>query len=307
MSSKRSSASRRDRPHLLLTGCYGGLGSHLAHRLFDDGWRIDGIDRAQAVRRPLPRGMKVHRIDLAASANLASLVARYDGVLHLAGISRVGDAEQRPLDAIRANILGTANLLESIRLAKRRPWLLFASSLEVKTNARGAYGLTNMYGLTKAVSELLGQRYAADYGMVVAAARIAGIYGNPTDHPDKVPLIFARRALKGEPIRVASGQRLMDYIHVDDVTALLASGMQQLMELRPPAFCVLDVRSARRVGLPRLARMMRRSANADVPIISFQPPLPADCVARKLKLPAPQVSLEAGFTQLIAALRNGHV
>ena len=40
MSSKRSAASPRDRPSLLLTGCYGGLGSHIAYTLVEQGYRV---------------------------------------------------------------------------------------------------------------------------------------------------------------------------------------------------------------------------------------------------------------------------
>lgn len=316
MSSKRSSRSRgdrrpgdrspRDRPRVLITGCYGALGAYLSHRLAGAGWQVDGIDLPTARRRPLPAGMKVMHRDLAAAADLAVVVRDYDGVLHLAGYSRVGQALAEPLGAIRANIMGTAVLLEAIRLAPRRPWMLFASSGEVKTDAHGAYGLTNLYGLTKAVSELLSHRYAADYGLVVAAARIEGIYGIVDDYPNKVPLVFARQALTGETLRVNPAAKALDYIHVDDVCRLLIHAMRRLMKTKPPAFRTFYVRTGRAVSLPKIARIVRRAAGTAAPILPVEAkPNGRDITARGLDVPAARIELEDGLQGLVDALREG--
>lgn len=306
MSSRRSSNSSSDRPRILITGCYGALGAYLSHRLADLGWRVDGIDLPTARRRMLPRGMRVMHRDITAAADLAVAVRRYDGILHLAGYSRVGQALAEPLGAIRANILGTAVLLEAIRLAPRRPWMLFASSGEVKTDAHGAYGLTNLYGLTKAVSELLSHRYAADYGMVVAAARIEGIYGIVDDYPNKVPLVFAHQALIGETLRVNTRAKALDYIHVDDVCRALADAMRQLMKIRPPAFHTFYVRTGRAVRLPEIARIVRRAAGTRAPILPIDVKANGgDIAMRPLKIPDARIGLQDGLQGLVNALRDG--
>jgi nucleoside-diphosphate-sugar epimerase len=305
MSSKKSSTSSNSQPRVLVTGCYGALGAYLSHRLAAAGWHADGIDLPTARRRPLPAGMRVMHRDITAAADLAVAVRRYDGVLHLAGFSRVGQALAEPLDAIRANILGTAVLLEAIRLAPRRPWMLFASSGEVKTDGSGAYGLTNLYGLTKAVSELLSHRYAADYGLVVAAARIEGIYGIIDDYPNKVPLVFARQALTGETLRVNSSAKALDYIHVEDVCRMLIDAMRQLMRIQPPAFRTFYVRTGRSVSLPKIARMIRRAAGTEAPILPIEAKPAADIAMRLLKIPSAKIKLEAGLEGLVSALRDG--
>ncbi|HTV26500.1 MAG TPA: NAD-dependent epimerase/dehydratase family protein [Xanthobacteraceae bacterium] len=305
MSSKKSSTSSSSRPRVLVTGCYGALGAYLSHRLAALGWHVDGIDLPTAQRRALPPGMRVMHRDIAAAADLAAAVRRYDGVLHLAGYSRVGQALAEPLAAIRANILGTAVLLEAIRLAPRRPWMLFASSGEVKTDGSGAYGLTNLYGLTKAVSELLSHRYAADYGLVVAAARIEGIYGIIDDYPNKVPLVFARQALAGETLRVNSSAKALDYIHVDDVCRVLIYAMRQLMKTPAPAFRSFYVRTGRAVSLPKIARVIRRAAGTKVPILPIETKSTPDIAMRLLKIPSARIKLEEGLEGLVKALRDG--
>lgn len=305
MSSNRSSTSSSDRPRVLVTGCYGALGAYLSRRLVELGWHLGGIDLPGARRRPLPAGMAVMHCDLATAPDLASVVADYDGILHLAGVSRVGQARTEPMAAIRANIVGSALLLDAIRLAPRRPWMLFASSGEVKTDGKGAYGLTNLYGITKAVSELLSHRYAADYGLVVAAARIEGIYGIVDDYPNKVPVVFAHRALAGEPLHVNPGARALDYIHVDDVCRILIDAMRQLGKTKPPAFRTFYVRTGRAVGLPRIARIVRDAAGTKAPIQPIEVKTGRDIAMRLLRIPRATVTLEDGLVGLVNALREG--
>jgi UDP-glucose 4-epimerase len=305
MSSNRSSTSSSDRPRVLVTGCYGALGAYFSHRLVDLGWGVGGIDLAGAHRRPLPAGMEVMHRDIATATDLTPAVSGYDGILHLAGVSRVGQAKADPMAAIRANIVGTAVLLEAIRLAPRRPWLLFASSGEVKTDGKGAYGLTNLYGLTKAVSELLSHRYAADHGLVVAAARIEGIYGIVDDYPNKVPVVFAHQALAGKPLRVNTSARPLDYIHVDDVCRVMIDAMRQLGKTKPPAFRTFYVRTGRAVSLPRIARIVRHAAGSNAPIEPIAVKAERDIAMRLMRIPRAEVKLEAGLVGLVNALREG--
>lgn len=96
--------------------------------------------------------------------------------------------------------------------------------------------------------------------MVVAAARIEGIYGITDDYPNKVPLVFAHQALTGGTLRVNANARPLDYIHVEDACRSLIEAMRQLMRIKPPAFRVFYVRTGRSVSLPRIARIVRGAA-----------------------------------------------
>jgi len=304
MSSRKSSTSSNSQPRVLVTGCYGALGAYLSHRLVAAGWRVDGIDLPTARPRPLPPLTNVHHVDIATAGDLTDLIGQQGGIVHLAGYSRIGSVASDPFGAIRSNIMGTAAILEAIRLAKNPPWLLFASTLEVKTDANGAYGLTNLYGLTKAVSELLSHRYAADYGLVIAAPRIAGIYGLPDDYANKVPLVFVKRALAGEPLNVSDDPRAMDYIHVDDVCAALMSCMRQLARIEGPAFCAFPLESGRKIKLKPLARLIQQVMGTDVPVAPMQSKRQRNIAARRLRLPRPRVELEEGLWQLAMSLHE---
>ncbi len=304
MSSRKFSTSSSSQPRVLVTGCYGALGAYLSHRLSASGWRVDGIDLPTAHRRPLPPLINVHHTDIATAGDLADIVGQHDGIVHLAGYSRIGSVASDPFGAIHSNILGTAAILEAIRCSKNPPWLLFASSLEVKTDAKGAYGLTNLYGLTKSVGELLSHRYAADYGLTIAAPRIAGIYGLPDDPASKVPLVFVKRALAGEPLTVSDDPRAMDYIHVDDVCAALMSCMRQLSRIKGPAFCAFPLESGRKIKLKPLARLIQQVMGTDLPVVPMKTRRQRNVAARSLRMPRPRVELEEGLWQLAMSLHE---
>src|SRR5581483_12049388 len=112
MSSIKSSTSSSDRPRVqpgaqprvpqgaqprvLVTGCYGALGAYLMHHLAASGWRADGIDLPTARRRPLPPLTNVHHTDIATAGDLADVIGQQDGIVHLAGYSRIGSVAGDP-------------------------------------------------------------------------------------------------------------------------------------------------------------------------------------------------------------------
>src|SRR5688572_25433349 len=98
---------------LLVTGGAGFLGSHLVDALVERGHAVTVFDRAK--QRPLPDGVRVELGDLEDAQAVAAAVAGHDAVYHLGGFADLNAAKQRPLDTVRANILGTVNLLEAMR------------------------------------------------------------------------------------------------------------------------------------------------------------------------------------------------
>jgi nucleoside-diphosphate-sugar epimerase len=247
---------------VLITGSSGGVGSALIRQMTLLGWNVDGLDTVSRRDACWPRKSQFICHDLSEGNRTFSIVKKYDGVIHLAGFSRVRQSKLDPMGAIRSNILCTANILESIRLSKKRIWVLIASSLEVKTNSKGAYGLTNMYGTTKAVAELLAHRYVLDHGITAGAARIAGVYGSLKDPHNKVPLVFIKQAISNRDLKVTKDSRLMDYIHIDDVCDGLINSAKLLSKTKTPIFHVHKIYSHKKLSLESIARMIIRITNS---------------------------------------------
>lgn len=162
---------------VLITGNSGFVGGHLGRQLAAAGARVFGLssDTQTGGAKPggaEPRGGEIEtfRADLLEPEALAQVVASCDPdvVVHLAGLSHVGESWQRPGDYFRINFAGTVNLLQAI--GDRR--LLFASSGEVYGSVpedeqpigeERPLEPRSPYAMTKACAE----RITRDHGAVV--------------------------------------------------------------------------------------------------------------------------------------------
>ncbi|MEO1085432.1 MAG: GDP-mannose 4,6-dehydratase, partial [Acidobacteriota bacterium] len=108
--------------------------------------------------------------DVTDADNLARVIARVepDAIVHLAGLSHVGESWKRPGDYLQVNFCGTRNLVHA---AEGRT-VVFASSAEVYGNVDGAeqpireeraLDPRSPYAMTKACAE----QVALDHGAIV--------------------------------------------------------------------------------------------------------------------------------------------
>jgi len=211
--------------HVLVTGISGFIGPRLARHLLERGDRVSGTYLVDHPAFPGVDEVRLFEVDLQDAAGLERVVreAAPDAVVHLAGLSHVGESWQRMPDYFRVNVLGTDNLLAA---AAGRP-VVIASSAEV-------YGLVpdeeqpiaesrvvdprTPYALTKAAAE----RLALLRGAVVA--RSFNLVG-PGQSPKFALPTFAeqlagfRRDARGErepALRVGNLSARRDFVHVDD-------------------------------------------------------------------------------------------
>mgnify|MGYP000170859870 CR=1 FL=1 len=124
--------------NVLITGISGFVGSYLAKYLVDQGAVVYGLIRRKADGTK-PKNLSEMRVevnliegDLIDISTLAFALdkAEPDVVFHLAAQSFVPRSFVHPLDTLRTNTIGTANLLEAIRLKDFDPVVVFAGSSE---------------------------------------------------------------------------------------------------------------------------------------------------------------------------------
>jgi D-erythronate 2-dehydrogenase len=159
---------------IAITGGAGFVGRKLAERLAKDGAlggrEVTGLTLYDVVAPVAPAGAKfpVRLLtgDMPAPGETDNLIAdRPDTIFHLAAIVS-GEAEQDFEKGYRINLVGTQNLIESIRLgyagAEKKPRLVFTSSIAVfgapfpdKIPDEFAHTPLTSYGTQKAIGELL--------------------------------------------------------------------------------------------------------------------------------------------------------
>lgn len=173
--------------------------------------------------------------------SLRECMAKCEGVIHLAAISRVVWSERDPELCWATNVGGTLNVLRAAVDARRRPWLLFASSREVygQPSQLPATEDTrrepiNVYGRAKLEAERLFERARAD-GLQTAIVRLSNVYGRTDDHRDRVIPAFCHGAATRQPLRIDGRSHVFDFTHVRDtveglgaVVGVLAAGERSL-------------------------------------------------------------------------------
>jgi len=86
--------------HAVVTGAASGIGRAIAERLLADGWRVTGLDIADAaIAHPGFSARRVDLADAAAATGAAEALGRVDGLVHAAGILRGGGIGEVPADA----------------------------------------------------------------------------------------------------------------------------------------------------------------------------------------------------------------
>jgi UDP-glucose 4-epimerase len=187
----------------------------------------------------VPEGAPLAVVDLLDPEPVAELVAggSFDGVLHFAALSLVGESVLEPARYFRTNVAGTVNLLDAIRAAGV-PRLVFSSTAavygepdEVPIPETAPTRPTNPYGASKlAVDQLIGYEATAHdlsavslrYFNVAGASGRQGEVHNPETH--LIPLVLRAASGQGPAVSIfgtdyptPDGTAIRDYIHVEDL------------------------------------------------------------------------------------------
>jgi GDP-mannose 4,6-dehydratase len=178
----------------LITGITGMVGSHLADYLFDHtNWNVVGMTRWRSPLDNLSRHMneinsdksriKLTYGDLNDSFSLMRVVreTKPDYIFHLAAQSFPRTSFDGPLDTLQTNVVGTAALLEAIRLNAPKAIVHVCSSSEVfgrvpadrvPIDENEGFHPASPYAISKAGTDLLGRYYAEAFGICTLTTRM---------------------------------------------------------------------------------------------------------------------------------------
>ena len=223
---------------VLVTGGAGYIGSVVASQLVDAGHETVVLDDfSKGHREAVPAGIRILQGNLMDAGFVRETFSEgFDGVLHFAALSLVGESVERPEIYYRNNICGTLNLLEAMREAGTAR-LVFSSTAavygepeEVPIKETAPALPTNPYGSSKlAVDRLIGAVCGAR-GLAATSLRyfnVAGASGRfgEDHHPEThlIPLVL-KAAAEGSSVKIfgtdyptRDGTAVRDYIHIEDL------------------------------------------------------------------------------------------
>ncbi len=222
---------------MLVTGAAGFIGSHLVEALLSQGNEVIGLDNfdpfyaramkernlAEVGRRP---GFTFREQDLLDPAATRALLTPETVVVHLAAKAGVRPSLADPVGYARANVTGTAAVLEAARQAGVSR-IVFGSSSSVYGDSTPtpfredavAVAPVSPYAATKRAGELFLSSVAPIYRFRAASLRFFTVYG-PRQRPDLAIHSFARKMVEGETLTLfGDGTQARDYTYCDDIVA----------------------------------------------------------------------------------------
>ncbi|MCL2307431.1 MAG: NAD-dependent epimerase/dehydratase family protein [Proteobacteria bacterium] len=240
--------------HVLVTGCAGFIGMHVAERLCDDGVRVTGIDNfdpyydpalkeARAARLAVLPNFSLRRLDLA-DADATRALFRDGGfthVIHLAAQPGVRYSLEHPEVYLRNNVTAFGHVLEGCRHHGVRH-LIYASSSSVYganhtlpfSEDQATDHPVSLYAATKKANELMAHSYSHLFKLPTTGLRFFTVYG-PWGRPDMSPMLFADAILSGRPIKVFNhGKMQRDYTFIDDIVEGVVRIAVRLPDKSPP-------------------------------------------------------------------------
>lgn len=238
----------------MVIGGAGYIGSHMLKQLARVGYSVVVLDNLTTGFRELACYGELVVGDLADTALLERLFAehRFDGVMHFAAASLVGESMQYPGKYYRNNVANTLNLLE-VMVRHDVKHFIFSSTAAtfgepeyVPIDEPHPQRPINPYGSSKLMVERLLQDFHAAHGLNSVSLRYFNACGADPDgelgechDPEThlIPLTLQAASGRRESITVfgrdyatEDGTCIRDYIHIEDLCSAHALALDALVQ-----------------------------------------------------------------------------
>ena len=212
---------------IAITGATGLLGSHLSNYYLSLGWDVFVLLKDEHSRTELSGKVnKVYgSINNKTDINFFIEKSRPDYFIHLAAQTQAYDSIKYPYDTFYTNLVGTLNVVESLREYKNCKSIIVASSDK-------AYGeLTKdeyfedhilngiyPYDASKSITDIICNSYRNTYGMPLVTTRACNIYGTGDNNIQRLVPGVVKAYKDGALFTIRNGGKdIREYINVKDV------------------------------------------------------------------------------------------
>ncbi|TVU87583.1 UDP-glucose 4-epimerase GalE [Vreelandella titanicae] len=239
---------------VLVVGGAGYIGSHMVKQLSRAGHSVVVLDNLSTGFCELACYGELVVGDSADTALLESLFSKhkFDGVMHFAAASLVGESMQHPGKYYRNNVVNTLNLLEVMVRHEVNHFIFsstaatFGEPVYVPIDEAHPQQPINPYGASKLMIERMLQDFYSAHGLSSVSLRYFNACGadpegelgechEPETH--LIPLILQAASGRRESITVfgrdyatEDGTCIRDYIHIEDLCSAHALALEALVQ-----------------------------------------------------------------------------
>ncbi len=261
---------------LLITGGAGFIGSNLADKALEAGWKVAVLDDLSSGRREnVPAAAEFFQVDIQDAAAVDNAFASFKptAVSHQAAQASVAISVREPQKDASINIIGSINIMQSC-VNHHVGHLVFASTGgaiygEVPDGTRASVSTVPLplspYACSKFAVEKYLDCFRHEHKLNFTVLRYANVYGPRQDpHGEAgVVAIFCSRMLANEPVGVFARTTVgdpgcvRDYVFIADVVKANMAALQGQIPDR-----VLNVGTGRETTTLQLAEHIRLTLNS---------------------------------------------
>jgi FlaA1/EpsC-like NDP-sugar epimerase len=164
------------------------------------------------IRQQYPNGVEVIFADIRNKKDLCNVMTDIDIVFHTAAMKHVRICEEAPIDAIKTNILGTQNVIDSaVRQGVEKVVIISTDK---------AVSPTSVMGATKFISEKLLSSQCVSIGNKETALTSVR-FGNVLNSSGSVIQIFKKQIDEGKPLTVTNPEMTRFVMTIEEAVNLI--------------------------------------------------------------------------------------
>ncbi|MEQ3338110.1 NAD-dependent epimerase/dehydratase family protein [Clostridium butyricum] len=281
---------------ILLTGGAGFIGTKLCQLLSENNTILlyDNLNRNSIKNTTLleKTNIKLVEGDILDFQRLKSVVEEFSPeiVVHLAAVAGIDTVIKNPVNTMKVNMIGTYNLLESVKDLKIERFVDFSTSEvfgsyaykveETHTTNLAPVGEARWtYSVSKLAGEHLAHSYYKEYGLPIVTVRPFNIYG-PGQVGEGAIHQFVVRAINNEQIQIhGDGDQIRSWCYIDDfVDGIMLCLTKE--EAIGNSFNIGNPRAT--VTISMLAESIKRIADSNSEIVH----VPKEYVDVELRIPS---------------------
>ena len=208
---------------VLITGASGFLGSHLCDRLCENNVEVHAVSRTERTSdRDSLQWWHGNMEDIEVVQNLFHTI-KPDVVFHLSGVVTGAAGAELVLPTFNSLLVTTVNIL-TVAAKTGCDRVISIASLEEPEPGQNEATPISPYAAAKWASSAYSRMFHQLYQTPVVLVRPFMTYG-PGQNVRKIIPSVTLSLLQSEPPKLASGQRQVDWIYIDDViSGMLAAG-----------------------------------------------------------------------------------